>query len=359
MRNLLKKVIRSWVSFLKGSAESSMTRAMVWSIRSGSRKEFKHRRCAMSPEQVQAVKAYWKTYTSKNRPFFQGLYTCMHGRFDVRYLPDDLYLTRILPHLNDRDYAILTHKGLQPLLFDCRQPRTLFMVMGGHYYDASYRVITRDQALARFLEEGRGVFKPSTRTHSGRGIQFFQTGSAGELSDFLDLHFADLPDYVVQEVVEQHPALAAIHQSSVNCVRIMTLLVDGRAVSVSSVLKMGAGGSQVDNLGFGGIVCGIKEDGSLRDVAFAANGDPYSKHPQGFDFAGFLVPSFEKVKEMAQEMAERIPHTRLIAWDIAVGRDGEPILIEYNDIGELGFMQYASGPLLGDLTDRILQEVFL
>lgn len=359
MRDMLKRIIRAWVSFLNKRADAAMSRAMIWSIRSGSRKEFKHRQCSMSREEKQAVRSYWSRYTRRNRPLFQGLYSCMHGVFDVRYLPDDLYLTRMLGCLNDRDYAVLTNKCLQPLLFDCRQPETVFMRIKGTFYDASYQPISREEAVGLFLQAGQAVFKPATRTHSGRGIHFFAAETAAQVRDFLDAHFDQVPSYMVQKVIKQHAALAAIHEHSVNCLRVMTLLIDGRAIALSTVLKMGAGGSQVDNLGFGGIVCGVREDGTLREVAFSATGDKFDRHPQGFDFGGYPVPSFERVKELAVRMAERLPYTRLIAWDIAVDEEGEPVLIEYNDIGELGFMQYANGPLFGDHTDQVLAEIFL
>ena len=359
MRNKLKKIVRSWVSFLNKRADASMTRAMIWSIRSGSRKEFKHRQCSISLEEKKAIQSYWGRYTKQNRPFFQALYACMHGTFDVRYLPDDLYLTRMLRHLNDREYSVLTNKCLQPLLFDCRQPETVFMRINGSYCDAAYRPISREEAIELFLESGKAVVKPAVRTHSGRGIQFHAARSAEEVSEFLEHCFGQVPSYIVQKVVKHHAGLAAILEPSVNCLRVMTLLIDGRAVALSTVLKMGAGGSQLDNLGFGGIVCGVREDGTLREVAFSANGDRFYQHPQGFDFSGYHVPSYEAVKKLAVSMAERVPYTRLIAWDIAVAEDGEPVLIEYNDIGELGFMQYANGPLFGDYTDRILSEIFL
>ena len=358
MREQLKKFIRGWVAFLNRRADRAMTRAMIWSIRSGSRKEFERRSCKLSKEQTVAIKNFWNRYTKKNLPLFQGLYSCMHGSFDVRYLPDDLYLTKILRHLNKREYAILTNKCLQPLLFNCPQPETIFMRMEGGYYDASYKVISREQALSLFIQAGDAIFKPATSTHSGKGIQFFSSTDRQEASQFLDHHFEDVTNYIVQKVVKQHPSLAAIHEASVNCLRVMTLLVDGKARVVATVLKMGAGGSQVDNLGFGGIVCGVKEDGTLRDFAFSANGDRFDRHPQGFDFKGYAVPSYREVQEMAIEMAERVPYTRLIAWDIAVDEDGRPLLIEYNDSGELGFMQYTCGPLFGDYTERILSEIF-
>ncbi len=359
MRDMLKKIIRAWVSFLNKRADASMTRAMVWSIRSGTRKEFKHRQCSMSREEKQAIRSYWGRYTGKNRPLFQGLYSCMHGVFDVRYLPDDLYLTRMLGYLNDRDYTVLTDKCLQPLLFDCRQPETVFMRIKGSFYDAAYHPVSREEAIDLFLAAGQAVFKPATRTHSGRGIHFLAAGTAAEVSDFLDTYYGNVASYMVQKVVRQHADLAAIHEPSVNCLRVMTLLIDGRARVLSTVLKMGAGGSQVDNLGFGGIVCGVREDGTLREFAFSANGDKFDRHPQGFDFRGYAVPSLARVKDLAVRMAERLPYTRLIAWDIAVAEDGEPVLIEYNDIGELGFMQYANGPLFGDYTDQLLSEIFL
>ena len=52
----------------------------------------------------------------------------------------------------------------------------------------------------------------------------------------------------------------------------------------------------------------------------------------------------------------RMAHFRIIGWDIAVDRAGEPVLVEFN--APPGQMQGTNGPIFGDLTDAVLEEVF-
>ena len=54
-----------------------------------------------------------------------------------------------------------------------------------------------------------------------------------------------------------------------------------------------------------------------------------------------------------------VPFTKLCSWDIAIRKDGIPVLIEANmTFGEIDFHQMCNGPILGDLTEDILNEVF-
>jgi hypothetical protein len=56
----------------------------------------------------------------------------------------------------------------------------------------------------------------------------------------------------------------------------------------------------------------------------------------------------------------RMAHSKLVSWDIAVGRDGQPILVEANlYCGGLKALQLNNGPLFGDLTDQVLEAVFI
>jgi hypothetical protein len=51
--------------------------------------------------------------------------------------------------------------------------------------------------------------------------------------------------------------------------------------------------------------------------------------------------------------------TRLCSWDIAIGQDGDPVLVEANlSFGEVDFHQMCNGPIFGDLTEAVLAEVF-
>ena len=122
---------------------------------------------------------------------------------------------------------------------------------------------------------------------------------------------------------------------------------------------MGINGAKVDNASSGGIVCGIKNDGSLKDFGFDASANIYSKHPQGKEFAGTIIPSYHKCVEITKRLAPRFNnYTRLISWDFAIDTSETPILIEANFTGgQLDFHQLCNGPIWGDMTHDVLSEI--
>ena len=123
---------------------------------------------------------------------------------------------------------------------------------------------------------------------------------------------------------------------------------------------MGVDAGRVDNVTAGGISCGINEDGTLKKYATSYyTGDRFEKHPQGLVFEGFKVPSYDKAVALVKNVHPLIPHFRLVSWDIAIDKAGEPVLIEANmRKGGINLNQFNNGPLFGDLTERVLDEVF-
>ena len=68
---------------------------------------------------------------------------------------------------------------------------------------------------------------------------------------------------------------------------------------------------------------------------------------------------FEKAKELVKKAHPMVPHFKLVSWDIAIDEDEKPILIEANLAkGSSEFHQLNNGPLFGEDTKKILDEVF-
>lgn len=60
-----------------------------------------------------------------------------------------------------------------------------------------------------------------------------------------------------------------------------------------------------------------------------------------------------------KECHPRIGNFRLVSWDIAIDKNGNAVLIEANmRKGGINFHQFNNGPLFGNLTERVLEEVF-
>ena len=306
------------------------------------------------------VKEYWSKYTRVS-PRWAWYYSCKNGINSPKYIPNTLIYTKIDQYFNNRKIGYgFNDKNYYTLLFPgLKQPEIVVRNIGGILLDESYHLLTKEDAIAQIRKNENVICKPALESGSGRSIQFWNSETQSQvIEDFI--YDSSEKDYIVQKLIRQHPDLNLVHDGSVNSVRIVSLLMPEGVFILSSNLRMGVGESRIDNVTAGGISCGIKGDGLLKEFATTYyTGERISAHPQGLIFKGFKVPSYEKAIEMVKKAHPLIPHFRLVSWDIAIDESGEPVLIEANmRKGGINLNQFNNGPLFGDLTDRVLDEVF-
>lgn len=287
------------------------------------------------------------------------------------YIPDSFFYAFVDEYFtNPQRSTAIDDKNLYDLYFaDVKRPATLARKVNDVFMDENYNPITVDKFRHICYDAQEVVVKSAIGSYGGHGVMFWNAwqDSFEQLLDYVGQKNCkyfngsnEYRQYVIQEVIKQHPALAAINGSSINTVRIITLYRNGVCKPLSSVLRIGVNGSRVDNCSSGGIVCGIDVSGCLKNVAYDAQANAYYKHPQGARFAGIEVPGYGKCLELAKKLACRLYGvSRLISWDFAIGEDAEPVLIEMNiSFGEIDFHQLCNGPILGGDTDDILKEIF-
>lgn len=314
----------------------------------------------LTKEQKRQIKDYWKPYKKISSKWCR-YYSARNGKFDPRYIPNTLYYTKIDQYFNSRKlgYGFNDKNYYSTIFSDIKQPATIVRKIGILLFDENYNLITVQKALELIQTLNEVVIKPSQESGSGRGIGFYKTNDDFEKIKFL-LDDKKEKDFIVQDVVAQHPQLANVHKSSLNTLRIVTLLMEDDVYVLSSVLRMGVNSSRIDNVTAGGISAKINPDGTLDKYAYTYfTGEKFDKHPQGLIFEGYKVPEFDKVIETVKKAAQKIGNFRLVSWDMSVDENGDVILIEANmRKGGINLHQFDNGPLFGDLTDRVLKEVF-
>ena len=238
-------------------------------------------------------------------------------------------------------------------------PKTYIHLINGIFEDKDYNIISKDKAIDILSSASNITVKPSMASYGGKGVKFFNNPTKSELTEYFDNLEDD--NLIFQETVKQSQETAKLHPDSLNTVRIMTLILDGEVkVLPWSAFRMGIGKSKVDNASFGGIYCKINEDGTLSDFAYDALGKRFNKHPDGGDFSSVKFDFMDKIKALVKEAAQRFPHFRLIGWDIAIAEDNEPIIIEANlTMSGMDVIETICGPLFGQYTEKVLEEVFL
>lgn len=311
----------------------------------------------LTKEEKQQLKAFWKPY-AKICPVFHTFYKEKTGNFHPEYLPTDLYLTHIDEYFNDRKAAhILDNKCLYPRLFPgIPQPKIVVCRMGGYWYNGDMQRITPAERDALINSEPAIFIKAATDSCGGKGVQYLDSKD-GTLAEQFAREVKIKGDIVIQEPVRQHPVFAKMNASSVNTYRILTLLTEEGVKFYSVLVRIGINNRKVDN---GGLSCGVQPDGKLREKAHRLNGSSFEKHPDhDFVFKDYQLISLEKAKALIEKAHPMVPHFRMVSWDIAINEQGEPIMLEANfSLGCLHFLQINNGPLLGEDTKMILDEVF-
>lgn len=320
----------------------------------------------LTKAQKEEISAYWKQYRNIDGlmhwfAFYNA--SCQDKSRLKYYIPDGVYFSEIdTLFTSPRRSEQLDDKNLYDLFFQgVKMARTVMRIMGGEYLDEHYHIITLDQAVALCREAGQVVCKETRLSVGGHGVTFVDLTAtpAQEFKQWLVDHKGD--DINVQEVIHQHECLNRIHASSINSIRLISLLLDGEVHILSSILRMGINGARVDNASSGGIMCGVTRDGQLGEFAYDERGNRWSVHPQGTVFKDTSIVGVDKCCDIIKQVAGRMSSTsRLISWDFTIGPDGEPILIEVNlTYGGVVIHQLCNGPIFGEMTDEMLKRIYI
>lgn len=287
----------------------------------------------------------WRQLTKKIEPYSYRLFSHFMGK--VPYIIPDYIGTEILSYyLNPRRYSDFyedknTYSSY--VLLENAIPKTYLKRIGGGkilHEDSveGIEIISSPTLCLQNLGVEMFILKPTVDTCSGEGVMMFKkqneryVSSKGILfsDEFLN-EYGD--DYVIQEVIQQHPDLAKFNPTSVNTLRICTYRsVNDESVTVTGALiRIGKSGEVVDNAHAGGCFVGIDlESGNLLHYACDQYGNKYETW-NGVSFSeNHIIPHWNKVKEFAEKIASYNKHSRLLALDLTVDKLGIPRVIEIN-----------------------------
>jgi hypothetical protein len=281
------------------------------------------------------------------------------GEFNPRVCSELLFRTKVEFAINDQR---LKHAWTDKNYFEYFFPNEDFPVaivrnIAGVFYDNAYNVITEEKAKNLIAKYEKYAIKPTIDNGFGKNVRMITR------TDDINAVFAQYGrDYIIQEIMEQYAPIAELNPSSVNVIRLISLFVNGRVSPIMAALRCGAPGSFNDNCitadGRGMFVIGITEDGKLKDRAFHSCGEKISCAPNGANFTGMQIPNYESIKKLTSDVHSKLAHFGFIGFDIAIDKNGKPVIMEYNLRGPgVLYYQYVNGPLFGDRTDEIISIV--
>lgn len=313
----------------------------------------------LSNYQKRELEEYYNEFGIDVDDLFHRWYYAVTGEFSPRFIPNWLFQNEINPVLNNTSLA---GAWADKNYYEIRLPEVIFPEaivrnIAGYYYDRQYRMISKADAIKLLELEGKFVIKPSLSGGGGSGIQFIT-----DIDKIPEIFDSYKENYIIQKRFLQHPKLAHLNPSSVNIVRIISLLLDGCVYIISASLRVGAPGSFTDNYiddkGGGMLTIGIDESGKLKDVAFFANGDKTYRCLNNSEFSGMAIPAYSKMIDTVKKNHIKLPYFKMISWDITSDIFENPVVMEYN-LKSQGtvYYQYVNGPLFGEYTEKILDMV--
>lgn len=309
----------------------------------------------------------WKALSSRVEPYSYRFFS-HYLENTLNIIPEDIghsYIEEVLNPLALR--PVYTDKNLFPQIIGNEYvPRTIVCrINGSQLLDAEYRLAEKD--LTEYIGEVDSmILKPTVDSSSGRGIiKFVKKGNAyvstdGEITlskAFLESY---RKDFCLQEAVEQHDFMNMLCPTAVNTIRLCLYrsVIDEKPRVTASIVRIGKNGTIIDNAQGGGMFTGVNlETGELGKCVMDKYGTKENVW-NDIDFSqnSFVVPNWKEVIAFAEYVGTKIPHHRLIALDIALKKDGKPILIEFNiEWFSFWFYMYTNQEVFGEYTDEIIE----
>lgn len=314
----------------------------------------------LSAEYKKQIDALWKKrYNIKVDKRWFAHYTHCYGKETPYYIPDNVFHSIIEPYFNRDEYVrcISNKNYFEKWLPDLKHVVIVVRSVKNVWYDAEFNVLTDEQVVEKLSVYDEFVAKPSIDSAGGAGIQFIAEKMDVQKLQKLKASFTN--DFVIQEVLKQHECLNKIYPYSVNTIRIMTLNWHGQIHVLSHILRMGVNGKRVDNMVSGGVNCSIRPDGTLCNRLFNSVGTLFEGHPNSGSMDDKKIENFQAIVDAACISHKQLPYMGIISWDFALNEDGEPVLVEFNMKPQsLDFHQRENGPLFGDMTVAVLDEIF-
>lgn len=319
---------------------------------------------ALTPKQMKEIDdLYIENYGEKIPYTWHRHFTAFTGQFDKNYIPELLFIPEFEWFMDHkREYTkVFSDKNILPMLAknaNVDMPKTIYSCTSGILQNAQHSIV-----LISDISDLSGEFfmKPTVDSCSGQGCQVLKLENGVDSitgKTIMDIINSSGLDWVIQERLRCHHSISDIYPDSVNTFRIMTYIWNDQICHVPAIMRIGQGGSNVDNAHAGGMFIAIDDDGTLHEKAFTEFKNEFTEHPDThLKYNGYQIMLFPEVLKAAKRCHSLIPQIGCINWDFTIDDNGNPILIEANIRGgSIWLFQMAHGRgIFGDKTPEILK----
>lgn len=327
-----------------------------------------YKKVILTEKQKKEIDQLWiKNYGRKIPYYWHRLYQSYTGNFDPYYFPEYIYTLKVEPKCSKRhNRRSFGDKNLLDILFEnnstkVKTPRSYIKCISGCYYYSNREIISFNNVIDIIWNIGEVIAKKTINSSSGRGVYLFNfiegidafTGkTVREILSMLG------KDYVIQEKLKPHESYKAIYPHSINTIRVVTYILDDGVYCAPLIMRIGQGGSYLDNTHAGGMFIGIDDNGMLEEEAYTEYQKRFTEHPDtNFKFEGHKAFGVEKIICVAKSLHLYLPKFHLISWDFMIDENGDTVLIEVNLQSQtIWVQQMANGKsFFGLNTEKMIQ----
>lgn len=150
-------------------------------------------------------------------------------------------------------------------------------------------------------------------------------------------------DTLIEECIHGCDEIQRFHPKSLNTIRIVTIRQSAKWGGVKcfgSFIRLGRGGSVVDNAHAGGIFAHVDiSSGKVDSDGLSTDGTRYIEHPDShLTIKGFQIPKWKEIVEVCKASHEECPNF-VVGWDVFVNSKGQIEFVEGNHAPDVDLMQ--------------------
>lgn len=203
-----------------------------------------------------------------------------------------------------------------------------FYLLTGKYFNRDVMFINPTEgtlaAFKQFALKHPVLFVKENASSLGRGVSSHHINSEEEAEKLYKSLKESNGDWMIEEKIVQVSEMAQWNESSVNTVRLPSILNNGKWSPIGPFLRTGRKGAVVDNAGAGGVFAVINpETGVVITDGIDEDGKYYAQHPDsGVTYKGWQVPHWKELLALAEEIQRSIPQHKYVGWDFALTEKG-------------------------------------
>lgn len=248
--------------------------------------------------------------------------------FHFEELSDELKATYVTRMVNDEYCRVLN----DPNSYDLVNDKPTFLRVYQKFAKRDYldlRNATYDDYFEFIKKHQKFIVKPVDQL-CGSGIEMVEIND-NEKETFDKL--IDNKQFLLEEIIVQDEKMASLNPSSINTIRVVTIVRNGNVYTPFIALRMGRKDVVVDNFNHGGLNALINDRGVVYTVGVSKDEKEYEFHPDSnVKIKGFEIPHFDELIKVAKDVALVTPSLGMCGWDMCISKDKGICVIEGNHL---------------------------